>query len=33
MKNNTTNSTIGVTGCRIAHADMFFMTCPQSTPA
>ena len=25
MKSSTTNSTTGVTGCRIAHADMFFM--------
>src|ERR1700751_2544841 len=26
MKSSTTNSTIGVTGWRIAHAEMFFMT-------
>ena len=28
MKSSTTNSTTGVTGCRIAHADMFFMMRP-----
>ena len=27
MKTRTTNSTTGVTGWRIAHADMFFMAC------
>ena len=26
MNSSTTNSTIGDTGCRIAHAEMFFMT-------
>jgi hypothetical protein len=26
MKHSTANSTIGVTGWRIAHAEMFFIT-------
>jgi hypothetical protein len=28
MKNSTTNKTMGVTGCRIAHAEIFLMTYP-----
>ncbi len=28
MKNSTTNNTTGDTGCRMAHAEMFFMSVP-----